>query len=193
MNKEEIAQKLSKFGPVCEGFLEDFQVKPIIMKSAFAEAAKNTYHMVKGKHGQRWLYSSAENSADNIYVEGGEGSQGFGGSTLEFKLVSGEIVSLKGPWHSNPESLFCETGLDLRDKHATFGVIGQGRNYEYGLHSPIITGVLYKDQDWIIGSFKRVEYLAKEIAKELEMDVMYYSQSMGGSSCSLVKFQDGNG
>ena len=63
-------------------------------------------------------------------------------------------------------------------------IISLGR--KGGLNT-IMTDVLYIEKEPILGSFNRGEILAQEMANKLEKQVMYYSQSMGGSSCGPVK------
>jgi len=52
-----------------------------------------------------------------IYVDTGDPeSQGFGGAICMFTLEDGTKEQVKGPWHSNSEALFKDTGLDLRNE-----------------------------------------------------------------------------
>lgn len=162
-----------------------------IMTSAKGDVATRRHHMVTGKSGKRWLYADEDNAASFIYVEGGVGSDGFGGSTLTFQLVDGSEVKLKGPWHSNSRALLADTGIDLRNSHRTFVVIGEGRSYESNpnnLYSSktVIENVFYKDDEPIIGSFDRGRQMAQEIADEKGIRVFCYSRTNGGSSCGPV-------
>ena len=100
------------------------QRQPMICGSAVAE--QNVYWLHVGKNGHRWLVADRPDCGSYVYVEGGPDSDGFGGRTLRFELVTGEVLELKGPWHSNSEALFAATGVDVRDKHLTFGVVLTG-------------------------------------------------------------------
>ena len=129
-------QRLDTFDqPVREVYVpteNDFVVgrQPIICGSAEAESRK--YYKYVGKSGKIWLVADQEDAAANIYAEGGPNSDGFGGRTLTFQLVNGSEIKLKGPWHTNAQALFEETGIDVRDRHYTFVVISRRR--ESGVH-----------------------------------------------------------
>lgn len=158
------------------------------MISGQGEAQSRQYHMHVGKSGRRWLVAVQEAAAENIYVEGGPNSDGFGGATLTFPIEEGEPVVLKGPWHANADSLFQDTGIDVRDRHRTFVVVAKDRHYENG--RTILTGILHKDPEPQLGSFHRGDLIAREIARKLDCPVILYSQSSGGSSCGPVKPDD---
>jgi hypothetical protein len=71
------------------------------------------YKMLTGKSGKRWFIAIQPNEGDNVYCEGGPGSDGFGGREIAFTLDSGEVVKVIGPWHSNSGALLADTGYDL--------------------------------------------------------------------------------
>ena len=100
----------------------DYLIKRQAGFLACEDIEKEVFVRYIGKGGRIWLVGVTEPS-NNIYVDGCPGSQGFGGSTLTFKMVDGSEVQLKGPWHSNSEALFYETGVDVRGLHKTFVVI----------------------------------------------------------------------
>lgn len=160
------------------------QRQPMICGSAEAESRK--YHKYLGKNGRTYLVADQPDAGANVYVEGGPNSDGFGGRTLTFPLVEGGEIKLKGPWHTNSDDLFANTGIDVRDRHYTFVVISRdrksGKNYE-----SIMVDVLYRDDEPRLGSFHRGDELARQWARELGGPVYLYSQSSGGSSCGQVK------
>lgn len=158
--------------------------QPMVCGSSEAESRK--YHKHIGKSGKIWLVADQGDAAANVYVEDGPNSDGFGGRTLTFPLVDGTEVKLKGPWHANSESLFQDTGVDVRDKHYTFVVISRKR--ESGeFYESIMVDVLYRDDAPQLGSFHRGDVLARQWAREVNAPVFLYSQSKGGSSCGQVK------
>ena len=164
----------------------DYEVKPEGMRSGMGEQASRVYKMYMGKSGRRWLVADQPNAGDNVYVEGGDKSDGFGGATLTFKLINREEVKLKGPWHSNSDALYADTEIDLREQHETFIVIGTGREYNQSNLSDYITiikNVLYIDEFPTIGSFYRGKELAQDFADDMEIPIVCYSRSRGGSSC----------
>lgn len=155
------------------------------MISGQGEAQSRKYHLYLGRSGKRWLVADQEAAAENVYVEGGPNSDGFAGATLTFPLVSGSEIKLKGPWHANADSLFADTGIDVRDKHFTFVVIAHDREFDNG--QTILTNVIHQDSEPILGSFNRGQILARSMARMLGHPVVCYSESSGGSSCGFVK------
>lgn len=164
----------------------DFTPNRYGMFSGQGEAAQHRYDLHVGKSGRRWLVGTSEDRASNVYVEGGPGSQGFGGSELVFVLRDGETLALKGPWHSNADSLFKDTGVDVRNEHYTFGVIGTGREHRNTGAAATITGVIYADAGPTKGDFCRIDELAQRLADERQQTLYCYRESKGGSSCGPV-------
>lgn len=172
----------------------DFVVERQPMICASAEAESRKYHKFVGKDGRIYLVADQPDAAANIYVAadpeelkpGYRGFQGFGGRTLTFKLVDDTELKLKGPWHTNSQDLFNNTGVDVRDKNYTFVVISRdrksGKNYE-----SIMVDVLYMDDGPQLGYFHRGDSLARQWAQHLGVPVYCFSQSSGGSSCGQVK------
>lgn len=164
----------------------DFVIERQPMICGSSEAESRRYHKHTGKSGKVWLVADQEDAAANVYVEGGPGSDGFGGRTLTFPLVDGTEIKLKGPWHANSDALLADTGIDVRDRSRTFVVISRdrksGKNYE-----SIMVDVLYRDDQPQIGSFHRGDEIARQWARELGVPVLCYSQSSGGSSCGQIK------
>lgn len=172
----------------------DYEIKPSGMISARHEQSIRKFKKLIGKSGRSWYVAIQDNEADNIYVSadpkenapGYKGFRGFGGSTLEFLLEDGTTDSCRGPWLSNSDSLYADTGYDVRDKYITFGVVSRGREHLKN-NVTVMKDVLYIDEKPTIGSFKRVERIAEEIAEKEGKPVMCYSESSGGSSNGQVK------
>jgi hypothetical protein len=142
------------------------------------------YDEVIGKSGSRWLIpSNIPNKADHIHVEGGEGSQGYGGSEVNFTLSDGSTLALKGPWHANPKALFNDTGLDISHLHHGKLTIGE----EWEGDKPI--KVVYQDEDWVLGGFiwEEGKRIAQEICNERQEELVYLCVSSGGSCGGSVK------
>lgn len=152
------------------------------MKSGIAEAAKHRYHVVPNLKpgGKRWLYADIPNAADEIYVDGGKGSDGFGGRTLTFELVDGTTVDFIGPWHANPHDMLKETGVDLRGKHLTQGIAAfvceLGDVYKPDTYREVV----HYDAQPAIGALDRIKHIAQAIANETGRHVRYGSVSNGG-------------
>lgn len=72
-----------------------------------------------GKSGKTWLVGIANDELhaemlNEIYVSTNKGdTEGYSGGTLQFQLEDGSMMSLKGPWHSNPNAFTRDTGIEL--------------------------------------------------------------------------------
>lgn len=155
--------------------------------SAQAEAIKPKYRKLEGKSGRTWLVPIERFAGDNVHVSGRKESQGYGGSTLTFTLEDGSTIDLKGPWHSNAGNLYEDTGLDIRDKHATRVFIAEAIEYVEGDYYPMLSGILHEDLDFQEGSFDRGTDIAKDFANKLNKPVYYYVQTGGGSHSGWQK------
>jgi len=162
----------------------DYKVERMGMISGMAEAESRKYIPLVCDRGL-WLVADQPNMGDNVYFCSFDPrSDGFGGAVLRFNLVDGGHIDLPGPWHGNTDSLFYDTGIDIRDTHLTFVVVAKDRDHEDG--QTIFKDVLYMDEKPTIGYFDRGEAIAKEWANKLGEPVMYYSESQGGSiSCPV--------
>lgn len=165
----------------------NFTEAPYSMFSASGDAESHQYKIAVGKSGRRWLYNDENfNAGANVYVEGRKGSQGFAGREIRFPLVEGGHLDLVGPWASNTHSLFTDTGIDLRARHATWGCIGLRR--EHHNERTAICDLIWFDKEPAEGAFDRVELLAKQLSDEQKRLLYYYSMSHGGSSCGPINW-----
>lgn len=148
-----------------------------------SDAQERRYHAYKGNSGKTWLVADQVNAAENVYVtnnpqnttSSSQGFEGFGGATLKFKLVDGTIFEAHGPWHTEADGLFKDTGIDVRNTHYTFVVLAMARDG----WPTIMRDVVYKDKEPVLGAFDRY----KELMKQYPQALQYYSKSSGGSSC----------
>lgn len=168
--------------------MADWLAEPYHMICASSEAESKKYHMYVGKSGRRWLVADVRNAGEYIYVEGGPNSRGFAGRTLRFELVDGGFVELQGPWCTEPEGLFKDTGIDVRDKFLTFCVIAKRRRYIDKGTRLVMVDILYKDDEPQLGPYGRPEIkaLAKKFATELGHSVQYHYSTLGGGSTGPV-------
>lgn len=132
-----------------------------------------------------WYIPLNDYPAEEIHCAGGPDSQGYGGSTISFTLENGEVVKEKGPWHSNSESLFHDTSIDIRNTHRTYGIIAVDNNWANGHWS--YKDIIYKDSGPTPGHFNRIERLAQDIANLLDSPLYFYSCSPGGSYSAGVR------
>ena len=153
------------------------------MKSGQGEAIKNVYDVYRGKSGYLWLVASnVENKADHIYMQGREGSDGFGGATLEFNISHGDKISLTGAWKSCSSTLMKDTGVDCKNYYRGFIVLALSKNkgdiYEYHYDD-----VIYKS-GWMIGKwpYDLAEEMAQKKANELGRRIYYFAASDGGTT-----------
>jgi len=160
------------------------------MKSGQYEQSIRKYKKIQGTSGT-WYVAIQDNIADNIYVDSHDPkSQGFGGATLEFQLEDGTTEQVKGPWHSNSNALFNDTGYDVRDKSLTRGIVAKSMNYDKSDFIPIYTDVLHYDEQPVIGNFYRIQKIAEKFSKELKCNIYYAVISSGGGSSSWVEYKE---
>lgn len=150
---------------------------------ASEEAETRRYHMVRGKSGRLWFVADQPDMAGNVYVEGGKGSNGFAGRWLTFPLVDGRTVKTKGPWHTNSDALFKDTGIDIRDTYLTRVIVAKDQG-STGAPKWIsyFVDVVYFEEEPQMGHFGRGDEIATKIANELGQPVQCFRSSMGGSS-----------
>jgi hypothetical protein len=127
------------------------------------------------------------NCADGVHVTDPNPSgpfRGYGGSTLEFPLDDGTIDKVKGPWHTNSEAFFKETGINISDLHLTQVTIGT----ESGKGFMEVGGdVLYRENEPVLGPFMRGERIAQQLADVLDISVYCVRESAGGGSAGWHK------
>lgn len=160
------------------------------------EAAISVYKRIdsKTRHGGVWLVANQENEGDNIYwgYEANKGhprSDGMGGAVIEFELVDGGSVKIQGPWHSNADSLFADTGYDCRDKYFTQGIVAERRtsvpkswDYEYD-------GIIHHDKKRTLGAYRRIMEIAKQWCLDNKADCYYCMRSRGGGSSGPMTYE----
>ena len=147
-----------------------------------SELTSRQYKKIVGKRGN-WYVAIQENAADNVYFasRSKERSDGFGGATLSFLLEDGTIDKVQGPWHSNSDSLFEDTGYDIRNQYFTQGIIAKTEVCSK-MGQEEYTDVLHYDEVGVLGKFKRIEDLAQELANKHNCKVYYAVKSSGGGS-----------
>ena len=123
--------------------------------------------------GNTWLLpSNIQNKADHIWVET-DNPTGCSGRRIEFNLANGDTIKVKGPWHTNANSLYNATGIDYRDLTLTWGLIAERRIDLY-----VYENILYIDQKPTLGIYTRI----KDLANSLTQEVAYHVNSHGGST-----------
>jgi hypothetical protein len=150
------------------------------MISAHGEQAAIELWETVERDGTRWFWPADHSTpGEHVHVYACP-SDGYGGAVLRFRCKDA-TYECKGPFHSNTDALFAATGVDLRDKHRTWGVVAQRREWE-GLDE-ILHSILHEDPpEGVIGTFNRVDEIAQKLADERREVLAVYSQSRGGSS-----------
>lgn len=157
------------------------------MVSGFSEVASIKYHLHIGKSGDMWMVGDCETTGESVYVSGGKGSRGFGGGTVRFELSNGfGFVDLIGPWHSNTDCLFKDTGVDVRNTFRSWGCVGTEQFYDDNTGEPGIGNILWFDDVPRIGAFDRVDKIAKKMQRDSKVPLFYYRETRGGSSLGSV-------
>lgn len=158
--------------------------KRVITNEVIKQYLPETYSKYIGKDNRIWIVGNSKMASSFIFVSarpcenepGYKGFRGFGGGTLSFKLDNNEVIELQGPWHSNSDSLYVYTGIDVRNTSLTWGVISEERTSDDN-YITIMKNVIYIDDEPKFGKFSRIKELAKEIGGKF-----YYMESAGGSS-----------
>lgn len=139
---------------------------------------------VTGKSGRIWLYQP---EGSRVWVDGGKGSQGCGGRTLTFTLDDGTTQDLIGPWCSNSDACFADTGIDVRKNHVTWGCVGTERLFDQNSGRSGIGNIIWRDEEPTKGLFERVELIAWKLQQENpDLTLQVYRESEGGSSLGPV-------
>ena len=169
--------------------MTDYETGRISMISGLGEALGRKYKKVKGKSGNFWFIPLQDNPADNIYMDNPKDrdSKGFGGRIVNFELDNGEVYLAHGPWHSNADSLFEDTGIDVRDLYFTKVILGTGGVEYQGGHSFKIKEVVYQEDEFKLGSYRRGEELAQEYANKLKKNIHGWIESKSGGHSIFTK------
>ncbi len=161
-------------------WVERTQVPRRDVKFRIHEGTKRTGH--RGQQ-STWLVGDVPNAGDHVYCDRHDSkSEGFGGAEMRFNLFAGSEYIAKGPWHSNPQALFEDTGVDVRDKHYTRVVIGREAEV-LPRGGYVMKDVLHLETEPVLGQWDRYLYLAETKLVDLPpgAKVRVFSESMGGS------------
>lgn len=144
---------------------------------------------VAGTRGLWFIPSNVPNPADGLLVET-DNKTGYGGAIFNLECTDGSIHTIKGPWHSNPESLFHDTGIDLRDKHLVSTIIGDDfltRDF----NAPPTFNTIFLEKRESIEDFYQYLKDAERIMQEKNLtQVAVYHETPGGWSTSFVDADD---
>lgn len=157
----------------------DFSISGPMICGSY-EAERKDYRRVIGRSGRRWYVPMNNSPADGIHVSGGPSSDGYGGRTLAFKCSDGGVYEERGPWHSNADSLFQDTGVDVRDTHMMTYVISLGRESLDHLGSYKMLDVLEMVLTPTAMRYNTPAEHAKAYANALGRTVYVSSKSVGG-------------
>jgi hypothetical protein len=149
---------------------------------------KRVFKIIHGKL-HIWFVAVVPNEGDNIYCET-ENKSGFGGSVVKFLLENGSIATVRGPWHSNSESLLHDTGYDCTSKHYTRGIVALEMTYAKLGHQndgDTYKNVLHYDAQPELGKFDRIYEIARAEAKIWNKRVYYAHVSVGGGMSGSVE------
>lgn len=150
------------------------------MVSAMAETEAVRYHLHVGKSRRRWLVGDQPNAADQVWVDGGRGSQGCGGATLKFHLVDGSEVEFIGPWKTGAGALFEDTGVDVRSKCLVRAVIALDREITPYPKPYRFSRVLHFDTQPVVRDYWWTGNEAKRLADVHQSRVWFSQVTPGG-------------
>jgi hypothetical protein len=156
----------------------------LLIKSAHPHAQDEApYKMVRSKSGRAYFYRDVKFGAGNIYADGGPGSEGMGGRTCRFELEDGTHYDSIGPWMTNSNDLFAQTGVDLRNRHASRLILARKIEYPKGQYCdrPDMLDVVHYEEEFVEGTFDRANILAQDIADKMGEKLFYFIETSGGA------------
>lgn len=142
----------------------------------------DTYRKVIGRSGATWIFpASGKFRAADIHCRSNkkDHNDGYYGSTLEWKLEDGSTCSLQGPWHSGPDALYEDAGIDLRQCHQTWCAVGRGVRFLRGGHLELIDPI-YVDEEVQESAFDRGDKLGERLANKRREPLYVVRESSGG-------------
>lgn len=152
------------------------------------QSAIHLWDYVIEKDGTHWFWPNEHDESGAMVHMGsiyaGQRSEGYAGRTLDFTTKDG-VIKIQGPWHSNSDALYEKTGVDLRNKHRTMGVISLERGSK-GSETVLLKVVYMDPEEGMVGTFDRVQELAQKMSDANNCVLYYYRRSSGGSSCGPV-------
>lgn len=145
------------------------------------DRASYVYRLIQGHSGNAWIVpSNCAWPAEDIHVDQHDPhSQGYYGRTLTFPLEDGSTYAARGPWHSNPDSLFADTGVDIRDRHRTYGCVALNMRYDKRGNG-VYSNLIHVDREPVLGTFDRLDKIARREATKRYHPVAVCSISSGG-------------
>lgn len=163
-----------------------------------AEAPSSMRFIKVETSSQIWLYPTEDvlDRAEYIYARSkdlNKSSAGFGGRILEFHLSDTETVALQGPWKASASGLLAATGVDLTHTYLTQGIIALYRSHGRGGAPDLYVDVFHHDAEPVLGTFDRIEDLARNLSFHFRRDVVYASRSRGGGVSSTILYPKDSG
>lgn len=139
------------------------------------------YRVIQGQSSNTWLIpTNCAWPGEDVHVDQHDPhSQGYGGGTITFPLEDGTTYNVKGPWHSNSESLYNDTGVDIRATYRTYGCVALNLRYD-NRGTGIFENLIYVEREPTIGSFDRITDIAQAEADKRGHPIAACSISRGG-------------
>ena len=135
------------------------------LRSDHAPAESYRYHRYYDAAGRQWFVADAPDAGDRICVSHVDAD--FDVDLVTLTLTTDETVTVRGFWTSNPDALFDMTGVDVRDKCKTMGVVALGEeDFRVGVPATY-TGVIHHDEVPVLGTHDRVLQIAQKAATKL--------------------------
>jgi hypothetical protein len=161
------------------------------------------YWKVTGKSGNTWYIPKTSTPATSLHVDThNPHSEGYAGSFLSFEMEDGTVDKVKGPWHSNSDALYDDTGVDVRNTYPTRVILARNRVFGDGGLRATFQDVFYLEETPILGRYNRYLSVIDRFFQgnpEWNGMVFYYMDSNGGSSSggmernspSLLRYKEG--
>lgn len=156
---------------------------PMISSSSDATEEGRRYKLMTGQKGQRWVVALQDCAAENIYADGGPGSQGMAGRTLTFDLEDGTTVDFIGPWKASAANLFADTGYDVRGQLYSQGIVALKRENAKKYYAPDkYFDVIHYDPEPVLKNPVDHRKMAQEYANTHGVNVFFAYKTKGGGS-----------
>lgn len=130
--------------------------------------------------GGLWLVGDVKNSADHIFFgyPCETGSKGYAGRWMAFRGPLGDVI-LQGPWHSNADALYDDTGVDVRGAHYVQLVVGLAWGPDINGARTIESVVYYEDPHY--GVFDDYRNVLRRLYSVFRVPLCYWHGGAGGS------------
>lgn len=140
------------------------------------------FQKVNGRDGC-WYIGKTQNSGDWIFFSSDPFQYGETKPSPIKITTEGGVEEVSSLWRSSSEELFLDTGMDLRDKHLTFGVVSEIR--EIGDLDIKMEEILHADESPVLGTIDRIDSIAQDLANGSGKTLFYIRKGVSQNKISI--------